>query len=229
MVVADLDYLSLVGSPDVRALFQPNWQKAWEVLTRDKKSTDASAMITALRQAIVEHHPEELERFWTYFAKRHQRLSTDLTDSDVGRIRADLRRLWEQQTLLLEDGEIEDYLPTGVRDVRAVVEMTADRGWIDRVPAVTRRVRLGEILCEIVDASELERQVLRREIEDGADEVSQGILGPEVRSNECIGYWKAGVFGRRGAGRIGGLGARHGRISNQGRVAARIGVMNGRV
>lgn len=167
VVVADLDYLSLVGSPDVRALFQPNWQKAWEVLTRDKKSTDASAMITALRQAIVEHHPEELERFWTYFAKRHQRLSTDLTDSDVGRIRADLRRLWEQQTLLLEDGEIEDYLPTGVRDVRAVVEMTADRGWINRVPAVTRRVHLGEILCEIVDASELERQVLRREIEDG--------------------------------------------------------------
>jgi predicted ATPase len=167
VVVADLDYLSVVGSPDVRALFQPNWQKAWDVLTKDKKSTDASAMITSLQQAIVDHHTDELERFWKYFAMRHQHLRGDLSETEMGRIRADLLRLWKQQTLLFADGEIEDYLPTGVRDVRTVVEMTVDREWFNRVPFVARRVHLGEILCEIVGASAVERGALRTEIENG--------------------------------------------------------------
>lgn len=80
-IVADLDYLTLVGSEDVRALFVANAERQWDAL-RDKKSTDATAMMAALEQAINKTDTAELQRFWTYFVGRHERLKGPLSGSE---------------------------------------------------------------------------------------------------------------------------------------------------
>jgi predicted ATPase len=162
-VVADLDYLTIVGSEDVRALFVADEEKQWEAL-KDKKSTDASAMMAALKEAIAKTDTSELERFLEYFVKRHWRLKTPLNASEDATIERELARLRTENVIVLRHGEIEGYLPPGASGVRGIVELTTDRNWINRIADESRRVELGELICQVLDLSTEQRKQLEGEL-----------------------------------------------------------------
>ena len=162
-VVADLDYLTLVGSEVVRALFVTDSEKQWEAL-KDKKSTDASAMIGALKQAIDKTDTIELQRFWAYFVSRHQRLREPLSEVEQKTVDLELEHLRSKNVLVLRHGEIEDYLPPGVSGVKGIVDLTTDRNWINRVPDESRRVELGHLICKILDVSAEQSKQLEEEL-----------------------------------------------------------------
>jgi putative ATP-dependent endonuclease of OLD family len=163
VVVADLDYLTLVGSEDVRALFVTNTEKQWESL-KDKKSTDAMAMMAALKQAIDKTNTAELQNFWAYFVSRHPRLKEQLSGSEQRTLDLELARLRLQNVLVLRHGEIEDYLPPGVSGVKGIVDLTTDRNWINRIPDESRRVELGQSICQILDVSKEQSKKLEEEL-----------------------------------------------------------------
>jgi predicted ATPase len=162
-VVADLDYLTLAGSANARALFIKDPEKQWEAL-KDKKSTDASAMIAALKQAIDKTNTSELRKFWAYFVTRHQRLKEPLRRAEQKTVELELKRLRAEDVLVLRHGEIEDYLPPGVSSVRSVVDLTTDRNWINKIPDESRRIELGRLICHILDVSDEERKRLEEEL-----------------------------------------------------------------
>jgi putative ATP-dependent endonuclease of OLD family len=162
-VVADLDYLTLVGSKDVRALFVTNTEKQWEAL-KDKKSTDAKAMMAALKQAIDKTDTAELQNFWAYFDGRHQRLKESLSNSEQRNVDLELARLRLHNVLVLRHGEIEDYLPPGVSGVKGIVDLTTDRNWINSIPDESRRVELGHSICQILDVSAEQSKKLEEEL-----------------------------------------------------------------
>lgn len=162
-VVADLDYLTLVGSEKVRALFVTDREKQWEAL-KDKKSADASAMIAALKQAIEETAISELRKFYAYFVSRHRRLKERLSKAEQESLEVELKRLRSENVLVLRHGEIEDYLPAGVSGVKSIVELTTDRSWINGIAEESRRVELGQLICDILDASAEERKKLEEEL-----------------------------------------------------------------
>ncbi len=163
-VVADRDYLSLVGSEGVRALFVADPQKLWDVLIKDKKSSDAAAMFARLRHAIETGDVKDLSAFWAYFAARQQRLKVSLSKAEERALEADLDRLWLDDNLILRNGEIEDYLPPGVTDVKGIVTMLTDRNWINDVPDESRRLELGRLICTIVDIPAAARDLLESEL-----------------------------------------------------------------
>lgn len=163
-IVADKDYLSLVGSSLVKSLFVPDPHKEWDALTKDKKSIDAASMVNALENAIDTSDTSALSTFWAYFKSRHHRLKTPMSDPEKSAVSRDLTTLWSKGTLILEEGEVEDYLPPGVTDVRSIVEMTTNRNWINDVPDESKRVALGRIACAIMGVSQPDKDTLEKEL-----------------------------------------------------------------
>jgi hypothetical protein len=163
-VVADLDYLAEVGSQATKGLFVTNSERQFEVLTQDKKSVDRVSMIERLEDAIEDGGLGELRLFWNYFRGRLQRLKEPLTKEEREEIEGDLLLLRAENVFVLRHGEIEDYLPTGVREIKTIVETLVDRNWINRVADGDRRVELGAIVCAILDVPDGERDTFIEEL-----------------------------------------------------------------
>ncbi|NOT94821.1 MAG: AAA family ATPase [Nitrospira sp.] len=154
VVVADRDYLTDIGSPQVKALFEADSEKKWKVLTEDKKSTDRRAMIECLGQAIDNKDVGQLRSFWDYFRSRHQRMREDLNKTETEVLAKELAKWNDENILIFRFGEIEDYLPVGVSDVSAIIELISDRNWINKIEDESRRLELGRLICHILDVSE---------------------------------------------------------------------------
>jgi putative ATP-dependent endonuclease of the OLD family len=166
-VVADLDYLREVGVPAVRLLFRTDDGKAWEAL-KDKKTMDGKSAVAALRTAVTDNDATLLSSFLKYLEDRHASL-IDPLDADIKRlIDDDVGRLRANGTLILRDGEIEDYLPPGSRDVGAIVEVTVTRQWINQVVQPERREYLALILGELLRLAPTERATLLTEATTGS-------------------------------------------------------------
>ena len=166
-VVADLDYLSEVGAEATRSLFRPNLEKQYEILTADKKSLDRVALFERLGNAINEGETEELRHFWEYFRQRAMRLKEPRSEDEERAINADIERLSLDNIFILRHGEIEDYLPPGVREVKSIVEALVDRNWINRIAQSDRRVELGHIICTVLNVPESERLPFLEELARG--------------------------------------------------------------
>jgi len=76
-------------------------------------------------------------------------------------------RLARENIFTLKAGDIEDYLPNGVRSVQAIVEMTRNRNWINTVPVAARREELGEIGCVVLGVTAQRRDVLLEKFRAG--------------------------------------------------------------
>ncbi len=165
-IIADLDYLKDVGDPAVRGLFGPNATKAWEAL-KQKKSIDGRSAIHALRDALDKGDGNTLRVFLDYIQDRHACFVGPLTGEQRKHVDEVLDRLMVQKIIVLSDGEIEEYLPLGVADVRGIVELTIDRNWVNRVPNAERRVMLGRLICEILSPNQEARRLFMEEISRG--------------------------------------------------------------
>jgi hypothetical protein len=159
-VISDRDYLTIVGSPESKALFVFDPGKTWKALVKDKKSVDAKVMITRIDEAISTGDVSQLRAIREYIGTRHRTLKQPLDSAEQATIEADIARLACQRTFVLTAGEIEAYLPPGVADVRAVVEMTTNRNWINLVQDDLLRVELGQIACSILGATTEQSEML---------------------------------------------------------------------
>ena len=117
VVVADRDYLTDIGSPQVRDFFERDAEKQWRVLTEGKKSTDRRALIGHLAQAIDQKDLTQLHAFWNYFGNRHQKLRENLNEHETTVLTSEFATLSSKHIHILRYGEIEDYLPASVSDI----------------------------------------------------------------------------------------------------------------
>jgi putative ATP-dependent endonuclease of the OLD family len=178
--VADRDYVTAVGSAQARALFTADYSRQWETLIAGKKSHDRASMISYLGDAIAGGRLDELRKFWDYFRRRLSTLKEVLTDREAGDLNSELARLRTAGTYLLRGGEIEDYLPPGGRDIRAIIELINTPEWINRVPDGEKRVELGEIVCAIVGLSDAQSKTLKEELRKGIAVFARAREGDQV-------------------------------------------------
>ncbi|HET9217735.1 MAG TPA: hypothetical protein VFR18_12195, partial [Terriglobia bacterium] len=93
-------------------------------------------------------------RFLSYVEGRCATLREPLDDVQQAAVDAELRRLLFDRIFVLRQGDIEDYLPPGVADIKSIVELTVDRNWINRLPWAERRNELGQMMCEVLEVTE---------------------------------------------------------------------------
>jgi hypothetical protein len=165
-IIADLDFLKQVGSPQVRALFRADDAKAWEELKR-KKSIDGKSAVAGLRTAIADGDTSGLAAFVAYLDNRHTSLTMPLTGEEQTVLDQEILRLRGENILVLPAGEIEDYLPPGGTDVGAIVEHTVNRNWINSVAQPERRAYLATLICEILGPNDAMRVQLLAQARDG--------------------------------------------------------------
>jgi hypothetical protein len=155
-VITDLDYLKEHGSAPVRSLFRPDGTKAWDAI-RQKKGADHRTAIQVLRRAVQERDHDTLLDFLSYVEGRCATLREPLDDGQKAAVDAELRRLLLDRIFVLRQGDIEDYLPPSVADIKSIVELTVDRNWINRLPWPDRRNELGRMICEVLGVEEARR------------------------------------------------------------------------
>jgi putative ATP-dependent endonuclease of the OLD family len=173
-IVADQDYLLETGSARAGQLFASDDRKAWKKL-RGKKSDDSQSFLALLRQATRDGDTDNLEAFLEYMESRAQRLIHPLTDELRAVFEDELSVLRDDRVFVLSFGEIEDYLPAGVRSVKEVVEFTTDRNWINRVPDASHRIELGSIICEILEIDDPQRTAFLAALEAGTVEFPEPV------------------------------------------------------
>lgn len=157
-ILADRDYLSTVGSEAVKRLFVADPAKQAEILAKDKRSIDRATLVDRLGAAVRDGAIEELRGFWDYFSSRVSKFKESLTTAENESLDGDLARLQGLNVFVLRDGDIEDYVPAGVRDIKDIVELVADRNWLNRVPDERRRLELASIVCSIIGVSDEQRE-----------------------------------------------------------------------
>ena len=148
--IADRDYLINIGSPHVKELFIRDPVKQSEILVNDKHSTDRMTLIDRLDTAVREKDIDSLVKFLDYFRSRITKFKKDLTASEAAVFDEEIIKLRKQQTFVLHDGDVEDYLPNGINNVKDIVELLTDRNWINRVTSEQRRMELASIACAIL-------------------------------------------------------------------------------
>lgn len=181
--VADRDYLMNVGSEAAKQLFVPDPDKQVEILTKDKRSIDRTSLVDALGRAINAGALDELRTFWTYFTTRVSKLKDPLSESEIATLSVDLTRLKCESVFILRHGEIEDYLPPGTRDIKAIVELLTDRNWINRVPDEERRIELGSIACSILGLAPEQRVAFTEQLEAGTVAFPEPVGALEAAAN----------------------------------------------
>ncbi len=52
--------------------------------------------------------------------------------------------------------------------VKGIVKLTTDRNWINGIEEESRRVELGDLICQILDVSAVERKKLEQELRESS-------------------------------------------------------------
>lgn len=162
-IVSDRDYLFEVGDPKTKALFESSSEKASSALVTDHKSTDRRTLVSELRKATSIGNTDRLKELLTYIENRHVKFKCHLTPEEQIALTEDLDRLRKNRCFVLKYGEIEDYLPPGVSDLRGIVEMTTDPNWINNIPDASKRSELARIVSDVLNlqfanSSEFQKQ-----------------------------------------------------------------------
>lgn len=175
--VADRDYLTSVGGSQTRSLFQEDYDKQRKVLTKDKKSVDRKSLLSLLASAVNGADIAELKKFWEYFVARLQRLKEPLSAVEEQWLNADYAELRKKNTFLLRRGEIEDYLPSGSRDLKGIVEFVSNPEWINRVEDAEARRELGQIASAVLGLECKQHDSLIEELAAGRFSVAPPAAG----------------------------------------------------
>ncbi len=168
ITVADCDYLNEVGSAPIKSLFTTDAGKQSQILLEDRKSLDRASVIEHLEAAIQTADLDGLRNVWEYFKTRVRKLKEPLTEVENQLLDEEIARLGKQNTFVLRHGEIEDYLPRGIREVKSIVEMIVDRNWVNHVEDEDRRLELGKIVCAVLDVGKAEGDEFLNELRGAA-------------------------------------------------------------
>jgi putative ATP-dependent endonuclease of the OLD family len=168
-VIADLDYLSLKGAAATKALFVRSDEKLASLLLDDKKSLDRRTIVDELERACHSSDVAGLRTILSYVSGRQIRLKSPLSAEELAQLEENIASLKRARCHVLRYGEVEDYLPNGVRELRDIVAMTVDPNWVNHIGDEQKRVEVAQLLSLVLgldesDSQKLERQMRRAEV-----------------------------------------------------------------
>lgn len=130
-VIADLDYINEVGTPDVKALFAVNEAEIVGDVVNNPKSTDGDALVSRLEEAITTGKLDDLRALWEYIKRRRRRLRGDLGTEERHLVDEFIRTMRQKAVFILAKGDLETYLPQGYRskDLDKLIRLVEGDFW----------------------------------------------------------------------------------------------------
>lgn len=145
-IVADLDYIDIVGTVAIKALLKTNPQKIKDDVLQSAKSKDADALVLAIDKAIQSGDWAEAAGIWDYIKSFRVKLRTELSVDEEAQLERFLSSQAAQRTFILKGGSLEDYLPNGLKkkDLEKLIEFLDEPDWWERLSEGSR-CELGKI------------------------------------------------------------------------------------
>jgi len=125
-VICDLDYLKQIGTVEVKKFFVKDNAKIDSIL-KDPKSSDRRTIAEALEEAISNDSKKNLVTIWRHISTRQTKLREQITKVEKKEIQKNIKELQNKESVLvLEKGELEDYLPDGYKTIEKAPELIKD-------------------------------------------------------------------------------------------------------
>ena len=148
VVIADLDYITEVGTDNAKRLFSVSTQAIEQKVVDDPGSLDGASLLARLDEAIRENRTDDLKPIWAYVKGRHRRLRSDLSSAEQDALDTFIRDQRSKKCFILSKGALEAYLPVGYRgkDLEKLIRLIASPDLWARLPA--------EVKCELQEIIE---------------------------------------------------------------------------
>ena len=145
-VVADLDYIDIVGTPDIKSLLKVNAKKIKEDVIQNVTSRDADSLVASIDKAIKSGDWSEAADIWEYIKGSRVKLRTDLNPDEVKLLDSFILSQRAENTFLLRKGDLEDYLPDGLKkkDIEKLIVFLDDPDYWSKLKP-DAQVELNEI------------------------------------------------------------------------------------
>lgn len=123
-IIADRDFAEQIGTPEIKALFQPDEGKAANRTLFDEKSKDRKAFGEAVSHAVATSDSKQLQELWTYIVSRFKRFKETLTEAEFQTFETFVAGKATERIFILRRGEIEAYLPDTYASLDKTIELT---------------------------------------------------------------------------------------------------------
>lgn len=155
-VIADLDYVEQIGTPEVKELFELDTKELVGDVINNAKSLDGAELSAAIDEAINTNSTERLKAIWPYILKRRRRLKQHLSYEQMGCLNCFTFGEKKRGRLLLRRGALEDYLPAGFKkkDLEPLIRLVEGNDLATTLPNGSY-VALREVLMNAIEYAQV--------------------------------------------------------------------------
>jgi putative ATP-dependent endonuclease of OLD family len=134
-VIADLDYLREIGSPEITQLFSLREARIKKCIDDVGTSTDGNALVEAIQKSIATRDVGHLDGVWAYVAGRHTELRAPISQPGRELIDTFIAEQRDNSIFILRLGSLEAYLPDGYRskDINKLIELVDSADFLERL------------------------------------------------------------------------------------------------
>lgn len=127
-VIADLDYVNQLGTPEIKSLFSINEKNIHVDVINNPKSQDGRNLISLINEAITSGNTDDLKVHWEYIKGRQRKLRCDLNQNEQVLLDQFIIAQRENGVFILSKGDLETYLPEGYRskDLDKLIRLVND-------------------------------------------------------------------------------------------------------
>ncbi|TYQ23418.1 AAA family ATPase [Pseudanabaena sp. UWO311] len=132
-VIADLDYVNQLGTPEIKSLFSINEKNIHVDVINNPKSQDGRNLITLINEAITSGNMDDLKIHWEYIKGRQRKLRGNLNEEEQVLLDQFITSQREHGIFILSKGDLETYLPEGYRskDLEKLIHLVNDPDFWD--------------------------------------------------------------------------------------------------
>ncbi|MBX9901151.1 MAG: AAA family ATPase [Burkholderiaceae bacterium] len=112
-IIADLDYIEQVGTPEIKQLFSLDKREIKLSVIDNVKSLDGETLVEAIESAISSRSWNGAAEIWEYIKSRRRMLKKTLTDEERVLLKCFIETKRDERVFILSEGPLEAYLPSG--------------------------------------------------------------------------------------------------------------------
>jgi predicted ATP-dependent endonuclease of OLD family len=105
-IIADLDYISDIGSEEVKKMLRVDYSKIERDVIKDKKSSDGQTLFEEIEEAIKSKNFDALEKLCNYIKLRKSKLPDNQTDQQLQLLKNFIIEKREDKIFVLSKGEV---------------------------------------------------------------------------------------------------------------------------
>lgn len=128
-IIADLDYVEQIGSPELKAMFRIDSREVKSDVIENIKSFDGDALVEAIEAAVSTGSWNQAQHVWEYIKLRRRQLRPDLNNEQMASLKQFLESNRGDGIYILSRGPLEAYLPHGhaSKDLDKLIRLIATK------------------------------------------------------------------------------------------------------